>query len=489
MTTEKSMERWDLNDYQRSRIEQINSKVGPIYLAELADNIKTIALALGKEISIPDDGFRSLYEPKMLDVPMEKFMARKGFCPDKARLTAAVSRVRKHLKGLGKIEPVGLDVAYDSLLQTKENNFAGLPTMGKKCDDIDALKRAEQCWRGKCPPPVVIGHRGKNTTVARAVWMFPFEWHIVEAAFFLPIQEVFKAKVPIYAADNAVSRRAVFRGLATSGQYRSKIGMDYSSFDASIGTQLIGISFSLLREHLLVSDVESKVWDRVATYFATCPYYNQYGELVVGRRGGVPSGSMFTQMIDTIVNAIVIEYAIDCEDKRYYVYGDDSLIFLPDTVEMASNRMQTVKTRAKELGVLVNLVKTHVVLVTDVTVFLGHYDLRNGRPVDEVLARLVYPERPSKDHGTAAGLMRRVVSYMAESDEAMSILMPLYHYLKYKIGGYNVDLVSLAKRAILGFATVEMGSLHPRDASGLVQFLLVNDPTLASSYFRIRAAI
>lgn len=478
-----------LSDFQCQRVRDINRKVGPVELYRLENLVSHVASLQGRKINLPENGFRSVFEPAMLDVPMEKFLSPFRFTPDKDRLTTAVNRVRKHLKGMGVVKPVDLEVAFEWLLDSKEQNFAGLPTMGKKGDDSDALARAKACERGKCPPPAVIGHRGKNTEVARAVWMFPFEWHICEAAYFIPLQERFKRHVRIYAADNAVARRATLCEVAASGDYQSKLAMDYSGFDGSIGTQLIGIVFNLLSEHLVMTAKQEKLWNRIATYFATCPFVDQHGWLISGRRGGVPSGSMFTQMVDTVVNAIVIEYSLFEQEKRYYVYGDDSLTFLKCTVKEIEKLREEVKRRAGELGILVNLKKTHICEPMAMTTFLGHYDLKSGRPAEEVLARLIFPERPFKV--CAESLRTRVLAYMAESDEVIGILMPVFNILT-AVGDrkdVTADVPSFVRNGPYGLTHAGIGKVNPRDLPGLAQFVAVEDPTLVSSYMRIRAAV
>lgn len=475
-----------------SKLRQFfNRTSGGIELRFVRRLITDVLKSQGKEdIVIPSEAYRSVYRPEMMDEPMKKFLAPKVFTPDRQRLKSAISRVRRKLKAMGRVTPVTLDDAYLELISTKENNFAGLPTWGRKRDDKDALQRAIQCWRGKCPPPAVLGRRGKNTEVVRAVWMFPFEWHICEGCFFFPLQESFKQKVHIYAASNAVVRRAVFNEAVASGEFHSKLAMDYSGYDGSIGTQLIGIAFQLLSEHLDLTDKERAVWNRVATYFATCPFIDQHGNLVTGRRGGVPSGSMFTQMIDSIVNAIVLEYVLADEvGYRYYVYGDDSLTFLRGSVDDTTKKLEQLRLRAGELGVRVNLEKTHVCGPGDVTVFLGHYDLVRGRPLTEVLTRLVFPERSFEINAEA--LRMRVVSYMAESDEAIGVLMPVVRILT-ALGDrkdVRVNVQSFAEWGPKGFTHVELGRVNPRNLSGLAQYLTNEDPILASAYMRIRAAV
>lgn len=470
----------------------INRTTGGVELYKLRRLVELVAKSQGKEIVIPEKAYRSCYRAEMLDRPKEKFLAPKLFYPDRKRLTVAVGRVRRKLRKMGKIDPISIGDSYQLLLSNKGDKNAGLPTLGRKQDDEHMLERAIACAKGKCPPPAVWSHRGKNTEDARLTWMFPSEWHVCEGAFFFPLQEKFKRNVPIYAAENAVNRRALINEIVASGKFSSKLAMDYSGFDASIGSQLIGISFGLLREHLQLDAKQEKLWNRVATYFATCPFVDQYGYLIKGRKGGVPSGSMFTQMIDTIVNAIVVEYIFATDDSdlkiKYFVYGDDSLIFTDFTVEELSDSLAYVKRQAGRLGITVNLKKTHICSPCEKTIFLGHYDLTSGRPVDEVLSRLIYPERPFEM--TAANLATRVAAYMAESDEAMGILLPVYSMIT-AIGDRDIraDIDAFARKGMEGLTTVKLGVCNPRHLTGLAQFLASENPALVSSLWRIRASV
>lgn len=481
------------SEAQMAAIKRINSEVGRVRLYKLERIIKEVAKAQGtNELGLPEDGYRSVYSPQMLDAPLKKFLAPCQFHPDKRRLDRAVRRVKKMFKGLGLCKPLSLDEAYLKLIDTKVENFAGLPTCGKKGEDTEALARAKQCFNGKCPPPVLLGHRGKNLDVARVTWMFPFEWHINEAAFFYPLQEKMKRQVKIYASSNAVSRRAIFNEIAASGKYSSKLAMDYSGFDGSIGTQLIGIAFQILSEHLVLEKRWRNLWNRVATYFSTCPFVDQYGQLVKGRRGGVPSGSMFTQMIDTIVNAIIIEYVFDdCVEKRYFVYGDDSLTFLKLSCVDLQNRLEDIKRLVKQLGIEVNLKKTKVVPPQQAVEFLGHYDLKKGRPAIEVLTRLIFPERPFKVD--VDSLSQRVCSYMAESDEVLRILTPVFYILQAEKQNpkAEIDVRSFALNGAAMFRAVGKGESrpNPRTLPGLAQYLANEDPELCTGYFRTRAAV
>lgn len=469
--------------------KHISRRSGGIELFRVRRLVELVAAQKGQELHLPEKAYRSCYRPEMLDVPKEKFLAAKRFQPDRKRLNVAVSRVRKKLKKMGQVDPITVRDSYELLLSTKAEKSAGLPTMGKKRDDVHLLERAEACAKGKCPPPAVFAHRGKNTEVARIVWMIPAEWQIIEGVFFFPLQEKFKRNVSVYAAENAVNRRAIFNELVASGQYFAKLAMDYSGFDATIGSQLIGIAFDLLHDHLKLDVRLEKLWSRVATYFATCPFVDQYGNVISGRKGGVPSGSMFTQMVDTVVNAIVIEYIFtDEQELKYFVYGDDSLTFLQSSLDEVNSKLELYKSQAWKLGIIVNLKKTHVCAPSEPTIFLGHYDLHSGRPLDEVLTRLIYPERAFKVDAT--NLSTRVAAYMAEDDAVMGILLPVYRMIK-AIGDSHAraDIESFSQLGMSSLTTVELGKIYPYNLTGLAQFLANEDPALTNSFWRMRASV
>jgi len=476
-----------LDERQSEKLEAINAPVGPIKLVEVERLVLSVAEYQGRKIKVPQL-VRSLFSPSMLDAPMARFLSPKRFAPNKARLTAAVSRVDSLLQGVGVVRPISLGASHSDLLSSKSANFAGMPTMGSKRDDVSALSRAEQVWRGKCPPPCIIGHRGKDTTVARAVWMFPFEQHIIEGAFFLPLQKRLKAGLNFYASENAVYRRAKIRELASDPRWGSKLAIDYSSFDASISTHLIGVAFDLMRRHLQLTPKEDNVWARVQTYFTTSAFIDQHGRLVLGRRGGVPSGSMFTQMVDTLVNALVIEYAIPGK-KKYLVYGDDSLVFLGLDVKEATRNLPDYAKAALELNITLNLGKSAVYTPRDRAIFLGHYDTVHGRPLEEVLTRLIFPERPYKGMGTAAADSIRVAQYLAESDETWSILLPVYFVLQARSRGYDPDVRSYADNVATGIRGVTLSNVNPRSLPGLLQHLVNENPDLGKGIFSARAAV
>lgn len=468
------------------KFERIHRSVGKIQLHGLTEKINLAMELTGESVRVTEGKYRSMYTKEMLVQPLIKFCTPKRFRPrNRKALETAIKRVvKKFVKK--KVHVGSLEESYQRLISDKADHFAGLPTLGKKGDDLEALERAKQCWRGKCPPPAVIGHRGKNTEVVRAVWMFPFEWHIVEGVFYFAVFDAIKNNQSIYPVGVISERRYLMRKFVNETGFTTKFSIDYSGFDASLGTQMIGIAFNILSQILILDEQQQKVWERVQTYFTTCPFLAPDGLVYKGRRGGVPSGSMFTQMIDSICNAVAIEYAMICEgvsDYRYLVYGDDSWTVLV-TGEEPQGLLERVRTHVGELGLEMNVEKTEYAVPSEPIVFCGHYDIRRGRPLQDAIDKMCYPERPSETLHTREGICERLVAYIADADCMALNAVYLSYYYNVPIGAF-IEGAGSNLTVILGQEAKDQNRRH---LPGILQ-VIDAVPREASTLMKIRSAI
>jgi len=255
------------------RFNALHRPQGKIKLSLAEKLLRDVAETKGVALPIEDDAYRSVYRPEMLDVPMHRFLSQKVWKPKMFKLVTAVERVRKKLH-LADLDPISPEESYQLLLRDKDNRQAGLPFLLKKGEDFGALERARQCLRGKCPPPAVILHRGKNTEIVRPVWCLPFEWHIVEAMFFYPLQDYMMAEVRTYASDKAINRRAQILSYVSSEESKCKISLDFSGYDASISTHLIKLAFDLLWQGFVKHPEYAKLWERIRTFFCYITFFN-----------------------------------------------------------------------------------------------------------------------------------------------------------------------------------------------------------------------
>jgi len=394
-------------------------KQGEVILWDLVDAIDTV---LGMTFEDGELVARSKYEPDMIRKQCLQFVegGRMGNY-DPIVLRQAYAKVERMFK-LDGLHPLPLEsVPYEP------SSSAGLPLLCSKADAYpDAIRAARKLQSNQklAPQPVVMFHRGKNKEEARFVNAYPFEMTLLEGRFFYPFQSAVIQHHTPYAGG-----RFDFETAAMINEIRIKsrfVGLfDYSKYDSSISSKLIMMAFNIVKKSFIMDDQDMMDWDRITRFFITGPMLAPDGYIYYGRKHGVPSGSTFTQLIDSLVNAICLEYVtrmMHVKPTRYLVMGDDVVIGLdrPVTIARAASFFA-------ELGIKLNTEKSSVITSSQNVHFLGHDWLTTGRSRDigETLRRLVTPERPSDRYFNAktradrrAYLIERIQQYQEDNPRA-----------------------------------------------------------------------
>lgn len=444
-----------------------NSKRQAMVLHELRDILSEFYDVSQLEL-IP----RSKYAPDMLIEPCRKF-GEGGKMPNVHwdALRTAVSRVKKKIRRVRGIKPIPLEsVPFDG------STNSGLPYLAKKAEVADeSLRRAKDCVEGACPPPMTMFSRGKNLDVARPVLCGPAEWQLVEGMFFYPLQDAIMTKnTPYVAGVPACSLGAKLNELT---YYPYVLAMDYSGYDGSLSGLLINSAFGILRKCLDLDESEQRLWERIVSYFITAPILCPDQKVYYGRDHGVPSGSMFTQMIDSLCNMIIIEYVAirtNLDLGKYYVLGDDSVVGCGSAPSVTN-----IAEAAQEIGITVSEKKTHVTDTScDLAIhFLGH-TYEGGlpsRPVDETLSKLLTPERIdyrvySKDPAVRAKYyVERIRAY--QEDNSLPEVWRILRRLEVRVERprvskgwleYYAELDGVARRSFARTERVERDKWDPK---------------------------
>jgi len=239
----------------------------------------------------------------------------------------------------------------------------------------------------------------------RAVWGYPMAVTLGEAVFALPLIRAYGevGRYPIaygYETANGGTRRVVKR----FSSRRNIWALDYSSFDKHVPAWLINAAFFILEQNIDflhyqeygTTNVDGilRMWTAIKNYFIYTPIRLPNGERY-RKTCGVASGSYFTQLVDSIVNALLVCYlsmrVTGSWPDDYIVFGDDSLVSFKRNVQLAELSLVL-----REFGLSFNIRKSFQSdRITDLE-FLG-YRLENAIPSKEHskwIYALLYPEHP-----------------------------------------------------------------------------------------------
>lgn len=399
----------------------------------LHDVVNAIETVLGIKLHSEALTPRSAYSPDMIRKQAESQMkGGKLGKYDTQILKQAYLKVRRMFL-IPNLRPLKLeDTPY------KPETSAGLPSMVSKAEDYPralAEARALQENQRLAPPPTVLFHRGKNMEEARYVNGYPFSMSLIEGRFFYPFQAATMLHHTPYAGGRYDFEMAP---LLNEIRVKSKyvVELDYSKFDSSIPALLSSMAFSIIRDSFVMDEQDKMDWDRITRYFHTSPFLCPDGFIYSGRRHGVPSGSCFTQVIDSLVNAICLEYAarkLSFKTSRYFIMGDDSVMGVYSPVSI-----KAIAATLLELGIHVNERKSEVKDPEDFIHFTGHdwKGAKASRPLLETLVRLVTPERKRKDYYSKnkeekrKAFIQRILNYQDDNPDAaypLEGLLWFYH--------------------------------------------------------------
>ena len=324
---------------------------------------------------------------------------------NQAAYSAALTQLRLKFAKLesSAIRPYSLT---EGEIPFQPQKSSGFPLMSKKnLDELRALKEAKRLVdTDRRPPPCVASVRVQQKATGpktRLVFAYPMSMTLIEGMFAPLVTKRIKQFVDCITYADGLEEI----GQKTADARRSKfiLETDFSAFDATIPDFIIRDCFSILRDGFHLDEVELKAWERMVDYFVNTPILMPDGGVYLTHRG-VPSGSWFTNIIDSMVNLLSVYYCahrVGMQGKVViHVLGDDAIIgtsYPLDLVEWSRF--------ASELGLDMSPEKSKVAVYSpnsrvdyteEVPYYLGRYWTESGawyRPMHITLARLLYHER------------------------------------------------------------------------------------------------
>lgn len=330
------------------------------------------------------------------------------------------------------------DPNFYAQAKIKGEATAGLTAYGmsKSAAFARGMDYAEQILNGKTPHPCLAYDRTQNTNIidvstgkkrpkTRLIWGYPLEMTILESCIARPLIDFYldRRYSPMSFGLTSAQMSTDFQWAKNTNQYI--LGTDQSAFDQHVGRHDIKECFGAWRSMFdlhqtvdLQGHTVGDVFDIVERYFIYTPlvYPDKKGcQLTRDKDHGVPSGSYFTQMLDSFVNyALTVQLFHDMDVKFnencIFVLGDDMISFIHSKVNLAS-----LAGLAKEYGYQIHLLEKSEFKPASAHEFsyLGRVwrDCVPVRTYVDVVDRAQYPERRrdySKDPHplqTAAGII------------------------------------------------------------------------------------
>jgi len=226
------------------------------------------------------------------------------------------------IDGKGDIAPI---TVAETLLKIRKNTNAGLPTLSKKgkvvehlLENFDELRERED--------PCMLFTRTAEMGKTRNVWGYPFVDIFYEMMWFAPFLEKMREKYwqASVVSPDVVDTRLTEMILEAIRSNRLLYSVDFDGFDASCSWQLIVKAFDYIKSHFhpMFGDKIDKICKRFYTIRIVTPTGILQG------KHGVPSGSCFTNLIDSIIQAGVAltnDFIKECE---MMINGDDGVYMM-----------------------------------------------------------------------------------------------------------------------------------------------------------------
>lgn len=267
---------------------------------------------------------------------------------DTDRLINAALRVLKYINpNMIKLSITDINTACDNLISRSSSGFPDYAQQGKIINQLRSS--AQHNWKFQIKDyynyPLSVAFRLQlredltNIKLKiRSIYMNVSLIKIDELRFFLPFYNLCK-KAKFYSSGQ--TGKQLSNSLKSSffrkdySNYRLT-STDFSSYDQNVQNELIVLAFAIIRSCFTLTKPQAILFEHILTYFCTS-YINvnlrSQGQVFYVKKHGIPSGSTFTNIIGTIVHAIMLEYIFPNRLHYCKICSDDN-IFLSTGLNM-----------------------------------------------------------------------------------------------------------------------------------------------------------
>jgi hypothetical protein len=161
----------------------------------------------------------------------------------------------------------------------------------------------------------------------RIVYCPPFAVTVLELIFGLNVQKHFVSNENTSIVMG--HKQEFLYNLNIKFKDYNKVSGDYSSYDQTLPSLWIKVSFEIIKDlYNFNNEYESLLYDKMVSYVMHGHIYHPKCG-TIRRKRGIASGSVFTNLVDGIVNLLIMNYTSLVIGKDFSfikVCGDDNLI-------------------------------------------------------------------------------------------------------------------------------------------------------------------
>jgi len=296
------------------------------------------------------------------------------------------------VSGSKRLRPISIDKAMDYL---KNSTNSGLPYYTRKSKvKLKVKSRFNDLLSKKYP--CILFERTQEGNKTRAVWGYPIADTLLEMQYYRPLldyQRKLSWRSAIVGPDEV--DRQITRIMRKANYFSDHVflSIDFSSYDASVGKELQSASFNYIKDLFQFSC--SKDLNFIRDRFNTIGLLTPDG--VISGSHGVPSGSTFTNEVDSISQYLIATSSGCVHADNIQIQGDDGVYLVASedldelikSFELAGLNVNKEKSRTsrRSCTYLQNLYHPDY-----------HEDglIRGVYPTYRALNRLIYQERWSQ---------------------------------------------------------------------------------------------
>lgn len=333
----------------------------------------------------------SIYDPEMTFNLLNIFSRKQSTLKKDAFICAGIrAAYRAFAKQGSYLEPLSkIEDLYKALKLSKS---AGIYFKTKREAFQEALDHTALVYnKVKCPKPCVAYARTQRGGKTRLVWGYPLDMSLIECKYAKPLIDKFKKRRSPIAYG--MYRYELGARLEHEMTMRNVVSLDYSKFDSTVPAELILIAFNILWTWFEKPSLREL--EIIENYFINTPIVMPDGHLYSGKNHGIPSGSLFTNLIGSIVNYILLVAVIERFELQFYYYkimvlGDDSIFCTNKDVNL-----KAIADYIDTFGMTINTEKSEVRKPDQPYHFLG-FEWEKGIPRRELKLIILSMSQPEK---------------------------------------------------------------------------------------------